>query len=481
MSEAARPPQSTQIDAGGAAARRPLWRTVRDALAGAEHDYTTGSLSRAVILLAIPMVLEMVMESVFAICDVFFVSRLGVEAVAAVGLTEAVLTIFYAVAMGVATAATAMVARRVGEGDRQGAATATVQAVVVGIGVWLLVGVPLAVVAPDVLRLMGASEATIDAGAGYTTVLFAGSLTVLLLFLINASFRGAGDAATAMRVLWLANGVNLVLDPCLIFGLGPFPELGVTGAAVATTIGRGAGVVMQVVLLLGPRGRLRVRLADLGLQGVIIVRLLRVSLGGVGQFLIATASWVALMRLVGNFGSAAVAGYTIAIRIVVFALLPSWGLANAAATLVGQSLGAGQPERAERSTWIAAVYNVAFLLVLGCAFVAAAPALIRLFSSDPVVIDLGGDCLRWLSYGFPLYGVGMVVVQAFNGAGDTATPTYANLACYWLFQIPLAYGLALAADLHAHGVFVAVPVAEALLAVVAVLLFRRRRWQAQRI
>lgn len=454
---------------------------LREALAGAERDYTTGPVGRAVVLLAVPMVLEMTMEATFAICDVFWVSRLGVDAVATVGLTEAVLTLLYALAGGLGIATTAIVSRRIGEGQPARAVTATVQAIILGLGISLLVGVPGALFAPDILRLMGASESVVATGSGYAAVVFGSSVTVVLIFLVNAAFRGAGDAALAMRVLVLANAINLVLDPCLIFGWGPFPEMGVTGAAVATALGRGIGVAYQCWVLTRRTGRIRIRRADLTVHPHEIGQILRLAVGGTLQNLIATASWLALVRIVGAFGSAAVAGYTIAIRIIVFALLPSWGLSGSAATLMGQNLGAGRPERAERSVWIAGWYNVVFLLAVAVAFVAGARPLVGFFSNDPEVLRYGIDCLRWIAYGYGFYGLGMVLVQAFNGAGDTTTPTIINFGCYWLFQIPLAYVLAFTLEWGARGVFVAVPVAESMLTVVAVLVFRRGRWKTRQV
>ncbi len=474
-------PIESEAPAASERGLRALLAVTREALSGAERDYTSGPIGRAVILLAIPMVLEMVMESMFAICDVFFVSRLGVEAVAAVGLTEAVMTILYSIAGGLGMAVTALVARRIGEKRPDEATAVAVQAIAVGLAVSLLIGVPGGLLAPRLLRVMGASAAVADLGAGYATVLFGGSLTVVLLFMINAAFRGAGDAALAMRTLWLANGINLVLDPCLIFGLGPFPELGLTGAAVATAIGRGVGVVYQLAALLRGRGQLRLAGTRLRIRLDMIRQLLRVSVGGTLQYLVATASWVALVRIVGGFGAAAVAGYTIAIRIIIFALLPSWGLAGSAATLMGQNLGAGRPERAERSVWIAGGLNTAFLLAIAGIFIAGARPLVGIFSSDPDVLRYGVECLRWVAYGYGFYGLGMVIVQAFNGAGDTTTPTVLNVACYWMFQIPLAYLLAYHFDLGATGAFIAIPVAESLLTVASVLVFRRGRWRTVKV
>jgi len=453
--------------------------TVRLALTGRELDFTSGPIGRAIILLAIPMVLEMVMESVFALTDAFFVSRLGTDAVATVGLTEAMITILFAVAGGTGIATTAMVARRVGEKDGPGARVAAAQSILLGLGLTALVAIPGALYPGELLRFMGGSPELITSGRGYTQVLFAGSVTITLLFLLNAIFRGAGDAAIAMRVLWIANAVNIVLDPCLIFGLGFFPDLGVTGAAVATTIGRGVGVLLQLKVLFFGGSRIRIDLADLVPNLAIILRLFRLSVGGILQFLIGTSSWVFLVWIVGHFGAAAVAGYTIAIRLIVFAILPSWGLANAAATLVGQNLGAGRPERAETSAWLAGIYNMWFLSAVGIVFVAAAGPMIRVFSSDAAVVSHGISCLRWVSYGYPCYAWGMVMVQSFNGAGDTYTPTVINFFCYWLFQLPLAFFLAHDGGFGATGAFMAITIAEALIAGVGILVFRRGGWKTR--
>lgn len=455
---------------------------IRHSLAGSpDEDFTRGSLPRAIALLAVPMVLEMSMESVFAVVDVFFVGRLGPDAVATVGLTEAVLTLVFAVAIGLSMATTAMVARRIGEKDREGAQVAAVQAIGVGVAVSVVVGVVGIVGASDILRWMGGSPQVVAGGSGYTTVLLGGSATVVLLFLINGIFRGAGDAVIAMRSLWLANLINIVLDPCLIFGLGPFPELGVTGAAVATTIGRGTGVLYQLAALGSDRGRITIRRHQVRVNLAVTLRLLRVSVGGILQFLIATASWVALVRILALFGSTALAGYTIALRIVIFVFLPAWGLSNAAATLVGQNLGAGRPERAEKSAWLTAIYNTVFLTGLGVVFLLFADPLVAVFTPDPAVRAVGARCLRIISLGYPFYAWGMVMVQAFNGAGDTNTPTVINFFCYWLFQIPLAYGLAHMTGLEETGVFVAVAVAESVLAVVGVLVFRRGGWKSRQV
>jgi putative MATE family efflux protein len=453
------------------------WATVKLALAGTEFDYTTGAIGRAVVLLAIPMVLEMAMESTFAITDAFFVSRLGIDAVATIGFTEAMIMIVWDIALGLSVATTAMVARRIGEKNPSGASVAAVQAILIGIGSSAIIAVPGVIYAPDLLRLMGGTPELVEYGAGYTRVLFGGSATIMLLFLINAVFRGAGDAALAMRALWLANGCNIVLDPCLIFGLGPFPELGLTGAAVATTLGRGIGVAYQLWVLFSGRGRIQLSMGAIRLVLPVALRLLRLSVGGILQILIATSSWIVLVWIAGRFGSAAVAGYTIAIRIVVFTILPAWGLANAAATLVGQTLGAGQVDRAEASVWRSGRYNFVFLVTVAALFIGFAEPLVRLFSPDPAVIGAGVSCLRYVSYGYGFYAYGMVMVQAFNGAGDTMTPTAINLFCYWVLQIPLAFELATATGLEETGVFLAITIAESLIAVIGVLVFRRGRWK----
>lgn len=455
------------------------WATIRLALTGREIDFTSGPIGRAIVLLAIPMVLEMVMESVFALTDAFFVSRLGTDAVATVGLTEAMISILFAVAVGTGMATTAMVARRIGEGEVRQAGVAAAQSIVLGLLLTLFVAVPGVVFADRLLSLMGGSPDLVASGRGYTQVLFGGSATIMLIFLLNAVFRGAGDAAIAMRVLWIANLCNILLDPCLIFGIGPFPELGVTGAAVATTIGRGVGVAIQLWVLFRGGSRIRIGVRDLVPRVRILIRLFRLSVGGVLQFLIGTSSWVVLVWIIGGFGSSAVAGYTLAIRLIVFAILPSWGLANAAATLVGQNLGAGQPGRAEISVWRAGLYNMVFLLGIAIVFIAASGPLIRIFSSDPEVVGFGVSCLIWVSIGYPFYAWGMVMVQAFNGAGDTYTPTVINFFCYWLFQLPLAWVLAHAAGFGPTGVFAAITIAESLIAVVGIVVFRRGRWKTR--
>ena len=467
------------------------WREfLRESLSDNEVDYTRGPVGRALGLLAIPMMLEMSMESVFAVVDIAFVARLGTDAVAVVGITEALITVLYALSIGLGMGVTAMVSRRIGKQDQEGAAAVTGQAIWIGALISILVGVFGASYATELLQLMGASDGVIEQGSGFTAVLLGGSASIMYLFLLNAAFRGAGDAAVALRSLWLANGINIVLDPCLIFGLGPFPEMGVTGAAVATTIGRGTGVLYQLYFLIGGRGRLAFELRHLRVVIDLIRRMLIISIGGIGQFLITTASWVILMRIVALYGSGPIAAYTIALRLIEFALLPAWGLGNAAATLVGQNLGANRPERAESSAWRAAKYNAVFMVLVGLLMLLAAPQIAGLFSDDPEVLRYGTSCLRILGIGYPAYAVGMIMIQALNGAGDTATPSVLNLLCFWILQVPLAYWLAEMSGigksglsgngLGPDGVFVAIVVSESLLTVLGIVVFRRGRWKTQR-
>jgi len=463
------------------AGKSSFWQSLRQAIHGSQEDFTEGGLSRAIVLLAIPMVLEMVMESVFAICDVFFVSRLGANAVATVGLTESLLTLVFSLAIGLSMGTTALVARRTGEKDPEGANVAGAQAILIGLIASVVVGAVGILTGPAALSLLGASEDVVAMGSGYARILLGGCGTVMLLFIINAVFRGAGDAAVAMRVLWLANLINLVLDPCLIFGLGPFPQLGVAGAAVATTVGRGTGVAYQFWVLARGTSRVRIRLSEIRLVPRVMTALLRVSSGGIFQVLVATCSWVALVRIIALFGSTAVAGYTIAIRVVIFSILPAWGMANAAATLVGQNLGAGKPDRAERSAWLTGLYNMVFLGSIAVLFLVFGESIISLFSPDPGVLAIGTECLRIISYGYLFYALGMVVVQAFNGAGDTTTPSLINFFCYWLFQIPLAYWLAVSSEMGPRGVFWAIAIAETMITLVGASVFRLGRWKKRQV
>jgi putative MATE family efflux protein len=454
---------------------------VREALAGSRRDLTAETLSRAILLLAVPMVLEMVMESIFAVADIFWVSKLGPDAVSVGVVTESLMTILYTLAMGLAMGTGAVVARRTGAKDPEGASRAAVQAIILGVVVSATIGLVGAAFGTRLMALMGAPPGALALGAAYPRVMIGGSVTVLLLFVINAAFRGAGDASITMRTLWLANGINIALGPCLIFGWGPFPRLGVTGAAVATTIGRGVGVLYQLRALARGRSRLRVRrdqlASDRGTQWAI----LRLSGTGTLQMGIGMLSWIVLVRIVSRFGANVIAGYGIAFRVVMFALLPSWGLGNAAATLVGQNLGAGRPERAEQAVWRAGMYNFAFLGAVGLLLVIFAPQVVRFFSPVPEVVAAGGRCLRIVSAGFLFYAYGMVVTQAFNGAGDTRTPMFINLVCFWAWEIPAAMLLSGPLGAGETGIFFAIAGAFSLVAVLGVAIFRRGRWKSVQV
>ena len=458
-----------------------VWRALVDATRGSRHDYTTGSIGRSIFLLAVPMVLEMAMESLFAVADVFWVGRLGADAVATVGLTETMMIVVYTVAMGLGIATTAVVARRVGEHDPENAARATVQALTLAIAVSSLVATVGGLFAPWLLAQMGASPEVLALGARFARVMLGGSATAFLLFIVNSSFRAAGDPTVSMRVLWLANAINMALGPLLIFGVGPFPRMGVTGAAVATTIGRGLGVLYALAKLVQGGGHLAVRRRHLSIELGTIAQLLRLSVSGTFQMLVGSLNWIALVRMMAAFGSVAMAGYTIAIRLVIFALLPAWGLANAAATLVGQSLGAANPDRAERAAWTAARYNLAFLGLTGAVFIVAAPVIVAAFTGDAAVAGVAIYGLRVISAGFPFYAFGMVLTQAFNGAGDTATPTWINVGVFWLFEVPLALLLAAQTALGPRAIFLSVLAAYSMLAVVSAVLFRRGDWKARAI
>jgi putative MATE family efflux protein len=458
-----------------------MWSTLREALRGTTIDYTTAPVGRAVILLAVPMVVEMAMESIFAVADVFWVARLGADAVATVGLTESMMTLIYTAAMGLSIGATALVARRTGEHDREGASRAAGQSILLGLFVAAGIALVSAPFASTLLRIMGGSEELIRSGSGFTRIMLGGNATVLLLFLLNAVFRGAGDAAIAMRVLVLGNALNIVLGPCFIFGLGPFPEMGVAGAAVATNIGRGTAVLYQIATLVRGGGRVHVGLRHLRFDFATMRTVLRLSGLGTIQILIGTASYIGLVRIISIFGSGALAGYTIGIRIIIFALLPAFGLSNAAATMVGQNLGANRPDRAEQAVWTAARYNMVFLGSVGLVFLVGAHFITGLFTSDPQVQPYAASCLRIVSLGFVFYACGMVLTSSFNGAGDTWTPTYINLFVFWLFEIPLAWVLATRTDFRAHGVFIALTVSYSMLAVVSALLFRRGKWKTRKL
>jgi putative MATE family efflux protein len=455
------------------------WSILKEAVRGSERDFTNGSMGLAIFLLAVPMILEMVLESVFAVVDVFFVAKLGADAVAVVGITESMMALVYAVAIGLSIGATATVARRVGEKDTEGAARTAAHVIYLGIVVSFLMGVAGVIFAADFLRILGASDAVVAQGTAFTQIMLGGNAVVVFLFLLNAIFRGAGDAAIAMRVLWLANALNIVLGPCFIFGLYFFPELGVTGAAVATTIGRGTGVLFAFWYLFRKSGRITIKPEHWKLDLSLLWSLVKLSSAAVLQFVIATASWTGLIRIVSNFGSEAVAGYTIGIRIIMFALLPAVGLSNAAATLVGQNLGAGKPERAEKAVWRAAFYNAVFLGAVGLILAIFSGPIVGIFTQEPAVLGYASDSLRIISYGFVFYALGMVLETSFNGAGDTWTPTYLNLFVFWLFEIPAAYILAFHFGLGMHGVFWAITCAFSLLAVASAVLFRRGKWKTK--
>jgi putative MATE family efflux protein len=480
-------PDSTEVLQPAAAKTEPgLFAAVREAVRGARptYDYTEGSIGRAILLLSVPMVLEMLMESLFVVCDVYFVGRLGKEAVAAVGLTESMMVLVYTLGIGLSIGATAMVARRTGERDPEGAARTAGQTILLGLAVSLVLGALGVAFAPRLLLLMGAEAPVVAVGSNFTRVMLGANVSVMMLFLINGTFRGAGDAAVAMRVLWLANAINITLGPCLIFGLGPFPALGVTGAAVATSIGRGTGALYAFSKLWRGGGRIRVRPHHFRLDPSLIRRIISLSGTATFQVFVGMASWIVLNVIVASFGSAAVAGNIIGMRIIMFALLPSWGMSNAAATLVGQSLGAGKPERAERAVWRAGFFNMIFLGCVGLLFYVFADSIVGVFThaaAGEEVHAYGVDCLRIISSGFLFYAYGMVLTQSFNGAGDTRTPTVINVFVFWLWEIPLAWLLAFKFGMGPRGVFVAAAVAFSTLAVVSAYFFRRGRWKTKRV
>jgi len=451
------------------------------AIAGNQEDFTTGSMRKAIFMLAIPMILEMLMESTFALVDIIFVSQISVNAVATVGLTESVITLLYAVAIGLSMSATAVVARRTGEKDKPGAAKAAVQAIFLGAAVAVIIGIIGIIYPKEILGLMGAEESLIAEGYGYTRILIGGNITIMLLFLINAVFRGAGDASVAMWTLVLSNGLNIILDPIFIFGLGPIPAYGVEGAAIATTIGRGVAVIGQFMILFFGWGRIKIGIKDFVINLPVMWSLIKVSLGDIGQFLIGTSSWVFLMRLVYEFGSEVLAGYTISIRVMMFTLMPAWGMSNAAATLVGQNLGAKRPERAEISVWKTGKYNAIFMAVISVIYLIFAKYIIGLFSDVADVVNYGALSLQVIAAGYIFYAYGMVVTQSFNGAGDTRTPTVINFFCFWVFQLPFAYLAAFTFDWGPSGIFIAITLAEILIAMVSVWLFRKGKWKTVQV
>jgi len=460
---------------------KSLWKDILESISGTEQDFTSVRLGRAILLLSIPMVLEMLMESIFAIADIFFVSKLGPDAIATVGITESILTIIYAIGMGLSMATTAMVSRRIGEKKPYAASVIAVQSIIAGSIISILIGIPGVIFAQDLLRLMGANADIIENGYFYTSILLGSNCIIMLLFTINAVFRSAGDAAISMRVLLLANFANIILDPLLIFGFGPIPAMGIKGAAIATSIGRGLAVIYQFYLLFSGKGRIRILKKAIKVNFRIMLDLFKISLGGIGQSIIATTSWIGMVRIIAMFGSTALAGYTIAIRIIIFALLPSWGISNAAATLVGQNLGAKKPERAEKAVWATGYVNMVILGIVSILFISMPEAFVRLFIDHPDVIATGAKGLRIISMGYVFYAMGMVMVQAFNGAGDTRTPTQINLICFWLIEIPLAYFLANIYGMNENGVYTAIIIAESTMTIIAMWLFKKGRWKTEKV
>lgn len=455
-----------------------VWQEIRNAIRGVEVDYTQISLKRAIFLLAVPMILELLMETTFAVADIFFVGKLGASAVATVGLTETYLFLFYSIAMGLSVAVTAIIARRIGEKNKEDAAKSAVQAIALGV----LASIPFLIAgiffSKELLALMGGDPWVIEEGYKYTQWMLGGNVVIMLLFVINAIFRGAGDAAIAMWVLGIANIINIILDPILIFGWGPIPAMGIEGAAIATNIGRGIGVLMQLWLLFKGGKQIRLSMAQLCLDTKIMLNILKTSLGGIGQMIISMTSWIFLMRILADIGSEAVAGTTITIRIMMFAMMPAWGLSNAAATLVGQNLGAGNPDRAEATIWKVGAYNMFYLVLVSLLFFFFNEELVGIFTNDKAVIAIGAEWLQILSYSFFVYGWWMVSVQAFNGAGDTKTPTKINLVFFWLIQIPLSYFLAIHLGWEQSGVFWGVFVSETSVGIFTLWLFRKGKWKS---
>ncbi|WP_223033479.1 MATE family efflux transporter [Hanstruepera marina] len=460
---------------------KQFFKYFKIAVSGKEQDFTSGSIRRAVFMLSIPMILEMLMESIFALVDIMYVSQVSVNAVATIGLTESVITLVYAVAIGLSMAATAVVARRIGEKDVKGASQATVQVIILGVAVAAIISAIGIIYPKELLSLMGAETDLIEEGYGYTKVLLGGNVTIMLLFLINAVFRGAGNASIAMWTLILSNGLNIILDPIFIFGFGPVPAFGVEGAAIATTIGRGTAVLFQLIILFYGYGKIKIGIRDLIIRTQVMFNLIRVSLGGIGQFLIGTSSWVFLMRIMSEFGSEVLAGYTIAIRVMMFTLMPAWGMSNAAATLVGQNLGAEKPERASQSVWKTGKYNAYFMALVSVVYLVFAPQIILLFNDTPDVVKYGSLCLRVIAAGYIFYGYGMVVINAFNGAGDTKTPTYINFVCFWLIQLPFAYIVAVTLDFGPIGVFGAITLVEILIAIIGIIWFKKGYWKSVKV
>lgn len=461
--------------------RVSIWQHIKNAISGTEADYTAIPMKKAIFLLAVPMILELVMESTFAVVDIYFVSKLGASAVATVGLTETYLFLLYSIAMGLAMAVTAIIARRIGEKNKESAGTTAVQSIILAILASLPFSLAGIFFAKDLLALMGADQWSIDNGYRYTQWMLGGNMVIMLLFVINAIFRGAGDAAIAMRVLWISNGMNILLCPLLIFGWGLIPALGIEGAAIATNIGRGTGVLVQLWFLFKGNKRIQVRLSELYWDAKSMLVILRTSIGGIGQMIVAMTSWIFLMRILAEVGSEAVAGATIAIRLMMFTMMPAWGLSNAAATLVGQNLGAGSPDRAESAVWKTGSYNMVYLLIVSVIYFAFNDSLMRIFTNDSKVIEIGAEWLRILSFSYFVYGWWMVSTAAFNGAGDTSTPTYINLVFFWLIQIPLSWYLAISLGWEQSGVFWGVFFSETSVGLFTLWLFSRGRWKTVKV
>lgn len=460
---------------------KEIWQDIKEAIAGSERDFTTTNLGRAIFILAVPMVLEMVMESVFAVVDIFFVSKLGSDAVATVGLTESVMTIVYSIGMGLSMATTALVSRRIGEKNKKEAGIVAFQAILLGMIISVVLAVPGVIFAKDFLKIMGATDKMAEEGYLYPMVMFGSNIVIMLLFIINAVFRSSGDAAMSMRVMWFANIINIILDPLLIFGIGPFPEMGIMGAAVATSIGRGLAVLYQFYLLFSGNHRIRLYFDSLKIKFGVMLQILKISGGGILQNLIATSSWIFLIRIIAVSGPEALAGYTIAIRIIIFLLLPAWGLSNAAATLVGQNLGAKQPDRAEKAVWATGFANVVFMGTMGLVLFIFPEVWVKLFISDVAVVENGVLSLRIISTGFLFYALGMVMMQGFNGSGDTVTPSKINFVSFWLFEIPLAWLLAIVLNMGLTGASIAIVCAESFLALTALYLFRKGKWKLREV
>jgi len=458
-----------------------LWGDIKESIAGTDKDFTNIPLRKSILLLSIPMVLETLMESIFAITDIFFVSKLGPDAIATVGITESLLTIIYTVGMGLSMATTALVSRRIGEKKPYSASVVAVQSIIAGIVVSLIIGILGIIYAKSLLRLMGANSIIVNEYSIYTTITLGSNIVIMLLFIINAVFRSSGDAALSMRVLWFANIINIILDPILIFGFGPIPALGIKGAAIATTIGRGTAVFYQFYILYKGNGRVKIIRRAIKLNLKVMYNLSKVSLGGIGQSLVATISWVGMVRIIADYGSNALAGYTIAIRIIIFALMPSWGVSNAAGTLVGQNLGANKPLRAERAVWITAYVNMVILGLFSLIFIFYPEFFIRLFISNPEVVSTGAKGLQIISIGYIFYAMGMVMVQSFNGAGDTKTPTKINIVCFWLVEIPLAIILSKMVFGNEYGVYTAIVISESLMTIIAFYLFRKGTWKKVKV